>query len=86
MDYIISGIQQVGIGVQNVYEAWAWYRRFFGVDVPIFDEEAVAGEVLRADLADRGFERCERGDVELRLAVVLSGVLLELLDTRAHGL
>ena len=46
MDYIISGIQQVGIGVQNVYEAWAWYRRFFGVDVPIFDEEAVAGLML----------------------------------------
>jgi catechol 2,3-dioxygenase-like lactoylglutathione lyase family enzyme len=46
MSYIISGIQQVGIGVQNVYEAWTWYRHFFGADVPIFDEEAVAGLML----------------------------------------
>ena len=46
MSYIISGIQQVGIGVQNVYEAWTWYRHFFGTDVPIFDEEAVAGLML----------------------------------------
>ena len=46
MNYTISGIQQVGIGVKNVYESWAWYRRYFGVDVPIFDEEAVAALML----------------------------------------
>ncbi len=39
---IISGIQQVGIGVPNVHEAWAWYRKNFGMDVPIFQEEAEA--------------------------------------------
>lgn len=39
---IISGIQQVGIGVPNVKEAWAWYRVNFGMDVPIFQEEAEA--------------------------------------------
>ena len=39
---IISGIQQVGIGVPNVNEAWAWYRVNFGMDVPIFQEEAEA--------------------------------------------
>ena len=24
--YILSGIQQMGIGVTNVEEAWKWYR------------------------------------------------------------
>lgn len=40
--YIISGIQQVGIGVPDVEAAWAWYRRHFGMDVPVFQEAAEA--------------------------------------------
>lgn len=39
---LISGIQQIGIGVQNVPEAWAWYRKVLGFDVPVFDEKADA--------------------------------------------
>jgi catechol 2,3-dioxygenase-like lactoylglutathione lyase family enzyme len=39
---IISGIQQIGIGVPDVPQAWAWYRKNFGMDVPIFQEEAEA--------------------------------------------
>jgi catechol 2,3-dioxygenase-like lactoylglutathione lyase family enzyme len=46
MDYIISGIQQVGVGCQNVQETWAWYRRFLGADVPVFDEKATAELML----------------------------------------
>ena len=46
MDYNICGIQQVGIGVKNVYDAWKWYRAAFGVNVPIFNEEAEAGLML----------------------------------------
>lgn len=42
----ICGIQQMGIGVQNVENAWAWYRRYFGMDVPVFEEEAVANLML----------------------------------------
>lgn len=42
----ISGIQQVGIGVSNVQEAFKWYRIHFGMDVPIFEEAAVAGLML----------------------------------------
>lgn len=41
-----SGIQQVGIGVSNVHEAFKWYRTHFGMDVPIFEEAAVAGLML----------------------------------------
>ena len=42
----ISGIQQVGIGVANVYEAFKWYRQHFGMDVPMFEEAAEAGLML----------------------------------------
>ena len=38
----ISGIQQMGIGVPDVYSAWELYRNYFGVNVKIFDERAVA--------------------------------------------
>jgi catechol 2,3-dioxygenase-like lactoylglutathione lyase family enzyme len=39
---IIYGIQQVGVGVENVHEAWAWYRKYFGMDIKAFEEAAVA--------------------------------------------
>lgn len=43
---IISGIQQVGIGVADVMEAMAWYNRIFGFDVKVFDDEGVAERML----------------------------------------
>jgi catechol 2,3-dioxygenase-like lactoylglutathione lyase family enzyme len=43
---IISGIQQIGIGVANVHEAWNWYRENFGVDIRIFEDAAVAGLMI----------------------------------------
>ncbi len=46
MKYIISGIQQIGIGIPNVYEAWKFYRQNFGMDVPVFDEAATADLML----------------------------------------
>ncbi len=42
MNYVINGIQQVGIGVSNAEEAWAWYRKHFGMDVPVFKDAAKA--------------------------------------------
>jgi len=42
----IRGIQQVGIGVSNVQEAWKWYREAFGVDIRIFEEKATASLML----------------------------------------
>ncbi len=47
MSYFISGIQQVGIGVQDVDTAWAWYRRHFGMDIPVFREAADAPLMTR---------------------------------------
>lgn len=46
MSIVISGIQQMGIGVADVYEAWRWYRIHFGFDVSIFDEAARAELML----------------------------------------
>src|SRR6478735_5845804 len=45
-NYIISGIQQVGIGVSNVHEAFKWYNNHFGMDIPVFEEAAVADLML----------------------------------------
>ena len=42
MEKIICGIQQMGIGVPDVQEIWKWYRKFFGVDVRVFEEAAEA--------------------------------------------
>ncbi len=42
----IAGIQQIGIGIPNVHEAWAWYRKHFALDIPIFEEAAEANLML----------------------------------------
>jgi len=46
MSFIISGIQQVGIGNPNVHEAFKWYRQHFGMDIPILDENSEANQML----------------------------------------
>lgn len=43
---IISGIQQIGIGVKNVKEAWSWYKKYLGFDVRVFEDAAVANYML----------------------------------------
>ncbi len=47
MEKIICGIQQMGIGVPNVAESWKWYRKFFGVNVKVFEEAADAPLMTR---------------------------------------
>ena len=42
----ITGIQQIGIGVQNLLEAWKWYKSHFGMDVRIFEDDATAELML----------------------------------------
>lgn len=59
MKPIISGIQQIGIGVPDVDKAFAWYRRHFKTDIQVFREAAPApfmtpytgGEVQSRDAA-----------------------------------
>ncbi len=42
----ITGIQQIGIGVSNMHEAWKWYAKVFGMDVRVFEDDAVAELML----------------------------------------
>ena len=42
----INGIQQLGVGVEDVHEAWKWYREHFSMDILMFDEEAEAKLML----------------------------------------
>ena len=46
MKKIISGIQQIGIGVVNVHEAFDWYKQRFGMSVPLFNDNGVAALML----------------------------------------
>jgi catechol 2,3-dioxygenase-like lactoylglutathione lyase family enzyme len=39
---LISGIQQVGIGVNDAEEAFKWYNKTLGLNVPVFDDVAEA--------------------------------------------
>jgi catechol 2,3-dioxygenase-like lactoylglutathione lyase family enzyme len=43
---MIAGIQQIGVGVSDVKNAFAWYNQKFGTDVPVFEEAAIAGLML----------------------------------------
>ncbi len=42
----ICGIQQIGVGVHNVYEAWKWFIPNFGMDIRMFEEKATAEYML----------------------------------------
>lgn len=47
MTKIISGIQQLGIGVIDTYEARDWYKKYLGYNVVIFDEAAEANLMMQ---------------------------------------
>ena len=42
----INGIQQLGVGVENLQQAWRWYREHFAMDIRMFEDEAVAELML----------------------------------------
>tara|TARA_R110002096_G_scaffold172757_2_gene346657 strand:- start:24741 stop:25814 length:1074 start_codon:yes stop_codon:yes gene_type:complete len=46
MEKVIAGIQQIGIGNPNVYEATNWYREYFGMDIKVFEDVATAELML----------------------------------------
>lgn len=47
MSQLISGIQQIGIGVPDAGNYFTWFRKTFGFDVKIFDDEAPATLMTR---------------------------------------
>ncbi len=42
MGNLITGIQQIGIGVVNAEEAFQWYNKTFNLNIPLFDDVADA--------------------------------------------
>lgn len=47
MDWVVSGIQQVGVGVRNAEAAFTWFRKHFGMNVPVFKDAARAELMTR---------------------------------------
>lgn len=41
-DFLVYGIQQVGVGIDDVEKAFRWYGTFLGADIPVFDDDNVA--------------------------------------------
>ncbi len=39
---LIAGIQQIGIGVEDLFKAWEWYHSAFGMDIKAFDDDNIA--------------------------------------------
>lgn len=46
MEKVIAGIQQIGIGNPDVHGATDWYRRYFGMDIKVFEDSATADLML----------------------------------------
>ncbi|MFD2586989.1 VOC family protein [Croceitalea marina] len=42
MNYIINGIQQIGIGVANAKQAFNWYKNNYGFDLLVFEDRSEA--------------------------------------------
>lgn len=45
-NYIIAGIQQVGVGCVSFHEAWKWYIDMFQMNVRILEDDTVAERML----------------------------------------
>ena len=43
---VICGIQQVGIGVEDLATAWKWYNKNLNIEIPMVDDEGVAERML----------------------------------------
>lgn len=44
--FLISGIQQVGVGCEDFAAAWAWYIEMFQTDVRVLEDDTVAERML----------------------------------------
>lgn len=45
-NYMISGIQQIGVGTEDFRKSWNWYIDMFGIDVKILEDDTVAERML----------------------------------------
>jgi catechol 2,3-dioxygenase-like lactoylglutathione lyase family enzyme len=42
----INGIQQLGVGVTDIQEGFTWYKKYFGMDIKMFEDAAMAELML----------------------------------------
>jgi len=63
--YHIRGVQQVGLGVRNINEAWQWYNRHWGFDCSMFDDTATAPLMLPYT---GGMEQTRRAKLAMNMA------------------
>jgi len=47
LNYIINGIQQIGIGVANAKTVFNWYKNKFGFDILVFEDKSEAKLMTR---------------------------------------
>lgn len=45
-NFMISGIQQIGVGTEDFRKSWNWYIDMFGIDVKILEDDTVAERML----------------------------------------
>jgi len=45
-DFLISGIQQVGVGTVDMKKSWNWFIDMFGIDIKILEDDTVAERML----------------------------------------
>lgn len=46
-EFLISGIQQIGVGTTSVLKSWKWYKEMFGIDIKVLEDDTVAERMLR---------------------------------------
>jgi catechol 2,3-dioxygenase-like lactoylglutathione lyase family enzyme len=63
--YHIRGVQQVGLGVRSINDAWQWYNRHWGFDCSMFDDTATAPLML---LYTGGTEQTRRAKLAMNMA------------------
>ena len=46
-NFLIAGIQQVGVGTTDFRKSWNWYIEMFGIDIRVLEDNTVAERMLR---------------------------------------
>lgn len=45
-EFIITGIQQIGVGTTSIYKSWEWFSKMFGIDIRVLEDDTVAERML----------------------------------------
>lgn len=76
--YYVHGLQHLGLGTSDLVKTWKWYKKHFGIDIPMFDSVADA-ELMRIYTNNK--------TVSKRAAMVYNiqgGAAMEILELRSE--